>query len=116
MVRGIGLNQHITAKYVNLYIYISGFYDADNRLIEALFKRFAFVVDNLRVKMLIRIDILASEEIDLVISIRTNHISNYDITFQLTVAPLLRPFIKYNVIIRKLTSVPAHSYIIVLIK
>ena len=71
------------------------------------------MVDNLRAKMLIRIDILNSKDIDLVISTRTGHVSSYRTTFQLTVAPPPRPFIKHNVIIGKSVSVPAHSYIAV---
>ena len=110
VVRGIGSNQHTTAEYVNLNIYVPGSHDADGRPVQALLKRPAFIVDDLRAKMLIGMDILASEHIDLVISTRTGHIGSCATNFQLTVAPPSRPFVKHDVIVGKSVSIPAHSH------
>ena len=113
VVRGIGSNQHTTAEYVNLNIYVPGSHDADGRPVEALLKHPAFVVDDLRAKMLIGMDILGSEDIDLVISTRTGHIGSCRTTVQLTVVPPPRPLINHDVTVGKSISIPAHSHIAV---
>ena len=110
VVRGIGSNRHTTAEYVNLDIYVPGHHSSDGRPVEALLKHMAFVVDNLRAKMLIGMDILAAEDIDLVISTRTGFIGSCNITFQLTVTPPTRPFIKQEILLGKPTTVPAHAH------
>ena len=66
--------------------------------------------------MLIKIDILTSEDIDLIIFIRTSYISSYYTTFKLSVLSLLRRFIKQKVILKKLISILVYSHIIVSIK
>ena len=87
-----------------------------SRSIKVLLKRQAFIIDELRVKMLIKIDILTSEDIDLAISIRTNYINSYRITFKLIIVSLSRPFIKQKVVINKLISIPARAYIVISIE
>ena len=44
--------------------------------------------------MLIKINILEAKDIDLSVSIRSNHINNYRIIFELTITSPSRPFIK----------------------
>ena len=60
---------------------MSGYYSSNNRSIEALFRYIAFVIDNLRVKILIDIDILTMKDVNLVIFIRTNFINSYNTIF-----------------------------------
>ena len=91
VVRGIGSSHHSTTEYVNLDIYVPGKHNG--RYVDALIQRPAFVVDNLRAKMLIGMDILASEDIDLTISTRTGRIGSCGTTFELNVEPT-RPFVK----------------------
>ena len=77
MIREIESNQHIIIKYVNFNIYISNRYNVDDKFVEVLFKCQIFVINNLRIKMLIDINVLAIEDIDLIIIMRKGHIDNY---------------------------------------
>lgn len=113
VVRGIGSNKHTTAEYVNLDIYVPGHHETDGRPVEALLIRQAFVVDNLRAKMLIGMDILTPEGIDLIISTRKGHIRSCRTTFELTVTPPTRSFIKQQVMLEEAISVPARSHMAV---
>ena len=51
-------------------------------------------MDNLRTKILIKIDILISKDIDLITSKRFEYISSYNTKFKLIVTSLFRSFIK----------------------
>ena len=51
-------------------------------------------MDNLRAKILIKINILAFKDINLIISKRFNYINSYNIKFKLIVTLLFRSFIK----------------------
>ena len=53
-----------------------------------------FVINNLKAKMFININIFAFKDIDLIIFMRINHINNYDIIFPLMMNSLTRFFIK----------------------
>lgn len=79
-------------EYINLNIYISSYYANNNRLIKVLFKYITFIINNLRAKMLININILIFKNIDLIIFTRINYINNYNIIFKLSI--ILRLFIK----------------------
>ena len=107
VVRGIGSSHHSTTEYVNLDIYVPGRHNG--RTVDALIQRPAFVVDNLRAKMLIGMDVLAAEDIDLTISTRTGHIGSCRTTFDLTITPT-RPFIKQDVMLKKPVTIPAKSH------
>lgn len=87
-------------KYINLNINIPGHYDIDGKAIEALLKHQTFVVDNLRAKILIKID---------------GHIGSCSTSFELSVAPLTRPFVKQGVVLEKLILVPSHAQMAVLV-
>ena len=113
MVRGIGSNQHTTAEYVDLDMYIPGRHDDDGRPVEALLRCQAFVVNDLRAKMLVGMDILATEDIDLIISTRSGYIGSCRTTFDLTIAAPPRSFIKQNVMLEKSISIPARSHMAV---
>ena len=65
----------------------------NDRLIKALFKYFIFIIDNLRVKIFINIDILISKEINLIISISIENIDTYNVLFNLIIILLKRPFL-----------------------
>ena len=52
------------------------------------------MINNLKAKILIEIDILVSKNIDLIISLRIDYINSYNITFKFIVILLLRSFIK----------------------
>ena len=78
---------------MNLNIYILDRY-LDSRSIEVLFKYITFIVNNLRAKMLININIFISKDINFIISKRINYINNYNIIFKFIVTLSARPFIK----------------------
>ena len=73
---------------------MSNHHDVDERPVKALLKYQTFMINNYRTKMLISINILIIKDIDLIIFTRTRHINNCYITFEFTIAPLLRLFIK----------------------
>ena len=82
---------------------------------KALIKREAFIVDNLRAKMLIGMNILAFKDIDLIISTRSNYIDSCRIKFELVVISP-RSFIKQSVMLDKPVSILAKAYIIISIE
>ena len=82
----------------------------NSRTVDALIQWPTFIVDNLRAKILIGIDILVVEDIDLTISTRTGQIGSYRTTFDLIVTPT-RPFIKQDVILKKPITIPAKAHI-----
>ena len=94
MIREIDSNRHITAEYVNLNISMPSYYDVDDRPIETLCKYMTFVINNLKTKMFININIFIFKDIDFIIFTRISHIDNYDIIFQFTMNSLIRSFIK----------------------
>ena len=75
-------------------IYVLQYYNIDNRFIKALFKYIAFIINNLKVKMFININILICENIDLAIFTRIDYINNYYILFNLNIILFVRFFIK----------------------
>ena len=97
-------------------MYIFNRYDADDKFIKVLFKYQIFVINNLRVKMLIDINVLAIEDIDLIIIMRKRHIDNCQITFELTITSFLRSFIKQNVMFKKSILILIRFHMIMLIK
>ena len=94
IIRGIESNRYITTEYINLDIYISSHHSSDSRPIKVLLKHIAFVIDNLRAKILISIDILAAEDVNLIIFTYINFIDSYNTTFQLTITLSIRFFIR----------------------
>lgn len=108
MIRGINSNRYITAEYINFEIHISD-YRVDDRSIETLLKHIIFVVDDLRAKMLIDINILTSENIDLIIFTRSNYIESYDTLFSLIVTLLTRLLIKQDVLLNKFITISTYA-------
>ena len=68
-------------------------------------------MSNLRIKILIKINILAFKDIDLAISTRTSHINSYRTTFKLLVISSLRPYIRWEIILKRSISILTRSYI-----
>ena len=56
-VRSLGINQHDASEYINLFIYVLG----SNSTV--LITREIYIVDNLSVNMLLRIDVIKPEGI-----------------------------------------------------
>ena len=82
---------------------------------EALLKRPAYIVDGLRAKILIGIDVITPEDVDLVISEKTGYLGSCRTTFELTIAPPTRPFLRRNVLLGAgaPTYIPTYSNIAV---
>ena len=53
-----------------------------------------FIINNLRIKIFININIFAYENIDLIIFTRINYINNYYIIFNFNITSFIKPFIK----------------------
>ena len=66
--------------------------------------------------MLISIDIIIPKDVDLVILEKIGYISSYRTTFNLTITPLIRPFLKRNIILGAPISIPVYSNIVILIE
>ena len=81
-------------KYINLDIYVLSYYNVNDKFIKVLFKYITFIIDNLRVKIFININILACENIDLTIFTRIDYINNYYILFNFNIILFARFFIK----------------------
>ena len=94
VIREIKSNRYITIEYINLDIYILNHHDIDNKLVKALLKYITFIINNLKAKMLININILAFENINLNILKRIGHIDNYYISFNFNITPPARSFVK----------------------
>ena len=77
---------------MNFSIYVLNY--LDNRFVKALLKYITFVINNLKVKILIDINVLIFKNINLIISSRISYINNYNITFKLIITPLIKLFIK----------------------
>ena len=96
-------------------IYIPGYYATNRRPIEALLRYPIYIVDSLKAKILIGIDIIIPKDIDLVISSKIGYISSYRTNFKLTITPLIRPFLKRDVLLGAPISIPVRLNIAILI-
>ena len=94
IIRGIKSNRYIIIKYINLDIYILNYYDIDNKPVKALFKYIIFIINNLKAKMFININIFIFEDINLNILKRIGRIDNYCISFNFNVISFIRSFVK----------------------
>ena len=65
--------------------------------------------------MLIEMNILIFENIDFIISTRTDYINSYNIIFKLIIVSSIRLFIKQRMILEKAISILAHSHMTVLV-
>jgi len=78
-VRGIGFNKYSTSNYALVFIYILNINAFDNR-IKALITRKAYIVNNLKVKILIGINIMGLKSIDIFIIKKEVYIDSYKIS------------------------------------
>ena len=97
-------------------MYISDRHNVDKRLIKVLLKCQIFVINSLRAKMLIDINILIIKDIDLIIVIRKRHIDNCRITFELIITFSLKTFIKQSVMFEKSILILIYSHMTMLIE
>ena len=73
-VRGIGSNNYATNKYVIFDIYISG--TKEGKPVKAFITKKAYIVNGLKVKMLVEVDIMGSELINISVARKTAYIGN----------------------------------------
>jgi len=86
-VRGIGSDKHMTSKYVIVPIHLSGTSVA-GKDVKAVITREAHLVDGLKAKMLVGMNIMSSEQIDIITSLKQAIID----TCQGTIIPIeIRP-------------------------
>lgn len=68
-VRGLGSNMYRTAEYVIFLLFLPGKYRITGRKVTAMTApREVYVVDNLKTKMLIEMDIIIPEKMDVILS------------------------------------------------
>ena len=82
---------------------------------KVFFRRLAYVINSLRAKILININIITLEVINLIISKQTNYINSYRIIFELEIALLTRLFLKRDMLIIAFISILTHFNITILI-
>ena len=81
-------------KYINFDIYVLSYYNVNNRFIKVLFKYITFIIDDLRIKIFIDINIFICENIDLIIFTRIDYIDNCYFLFDFNITSSVRFFIK----------------------
>ena len=84
-VRGIGSDKHATAEYVILPIYLPG--ESKEGPADAFFEREAHIVEGLKAKMLLGVDIMGPEGIDVSISKRKAYINSCKVEIPIRVKP-----------------------------
>jgi len=67
-VRGIGSDKHMTSEYVIVPIHLAGTVGPNQQEVEAIITREAHLVDGLKAKMLVGMDIMGPEQIDIITS------------------------------------------------
>ena len=82
-VQGIGSNKHSTNKYVILLIYLAGKNDNEDT-VDALITREAHIVDGLKVKMLIRMNIMRLKQMDIITSKKSAYIDSCKTTIAIS--------------------------------
>ena len=92
IIREIKLNKYIIIKYINLEIYVSKYYN--DQFIKILLKYITFIINNLKINILIKINIFNFKKINLIIFTRINYINNYNIIFEFIIILLAKLFIK----------------------
>ena len=90
-VRDIDENNYAIIKYVKLNIYLPNF--KNNKRVQVLIIREIYIINNLRAKLLIGINIIKSKTIDIFILKRIITIENYGINIFIKIY-LKRAFIR----------------------
>ena len=84
-VRGIGSSKHLTAEYVVTPILFTG--ERDGKPMEARFMREAHIVQGLKAKMLLGIDVMGPEKFEMSLATKKLHIGSYNVDVQISLKP-----------------------------
>ena len=121
-VQGIGMNYHTTSQFIHINMFIKATDEADDTVIIHMCKKF-YVINNLKVNMLISTDILRMKDIDLKFSMNEmifinhkgatasiqvqyeNNILHISLSIQTSQTTRLPPFSTVNVPIKR-NSIP----------
>ena len=80
-IREIDINYYSMNKYVLLKMYFSN--KRNNKNIYAKITKKTYLIDDLKTKMLLKIDIIEFKKIDIIISKNQAYINSYDITIKI---------------------------------
>ena len=81
-MRGIGSSKHLTAKYVVTPILFTG--ERNGKPMEARLIREAHIVQGLKVKMLLRIDVMGPEKFEMSLATKKLHIGSCNVDVQIS--------------------------------
>ena len=113
-VREINISKYEISKYITEDIYLSGVNNQGRKILTYL-RRELYIIDDLRIKMLIRNNIIKSKGIVINIINKKARINSYKTTINITIRPR-DEFIRRKIFIKLSTFVPPRSEIILLIK
>ena len=113
-VREVGASKHETSEYVTQDLYLPGI-DDQGRKVLAYLRRELHIVDNLRVKMLIKNDIIRPEGIVIDIANKKARINSCKTTVDITARPR-GEFVRKKIYARLAVFVPPYSEMILFIR
>ena len=107
LVRGINTNHHLINQYVLLKIYFPG--KRNNKDVRVKIIREAYLIDNLKTKILLNIDIINPEKIDIITFKNQVFIGSYTIIININLKPRARGVTIKSVVIERATTLPSRS-------
>lgn len=107
-VRGIGTDKHATADYAILDLVIPGT-DQAGKPVEAVLTREAHIVEGLKAKMLVGVDVMGPEEIDIFMAKKTAHLGSCGVDVPIQVRPHTRNPVSRVVHVKSTVSIPPYS-------
>jgi len=78
IIKSIGINKHVTAIYVIFNIIILGL-NYEDRFIKTIITKKIYIVKNLKAKMLIKINVINSKEINISITKKIIYVNFYEV-------------------------------------
>ena len=111
LVRGIDSNYYSINEYILLEIYLLG--KRNNKDIRAKITREAYLIDDLKIKILLSTDVINLEKINIIILRNKIYIRSYNTTISIDLKPRSRDVIIKLVIANKKITLSPYSQIII---
>ena len=106
-VRDIGINHYSISEYILLDMYLLGRYN--DKEVRAKLTRKIYIVDNLKAKILLEIDIINLEKINIITSKNKVYIGLYDITVIINLKPRSRDVTIKPIVASKQATLSSYS-------